>query len=105
MALTCTAKGDGLFEEQILGSSDWPDFEGDAAFTVPPKQMAELYASQADQVGHSDSRHDGTVGSKVVPTLDRSARALQFLSFTPPLLRAVVLGTLIYFSRDWGTAS
>lgn len=48
--LTVTAKGDDLFGEQLLGSSDWPDFEGDAAFTVPPKPMAELYASQGDQV-------------------------------------------------------
>ena len=45
-----TGKGDDLLGEQLLGSSDWPDFEGDVAFTVPPKPMPELYASQGEQV-------------------------------------------------------
>lgn len=43
-------KEDDVFGEQLLGSSDWPDFEGDPAFKVPPKAMPELYASQGDQV-------------------------------------------------------
>lgn len=47
----CTsAHGDDVFGEQLLGSSDWPDFEGDAAFTVPPKPMPELYSLRGDQV-------------------------------------------------------
>lgn len=45
-----SAQGDDVFGEQLLGSSDWPDFEGDAAFTVPPKPMAELYSLRDDQV-------------------------------------------------------
>lgn len=43
-----TAKGEDLFGEQLLGSSDWADFEGNSAFTVPPKAMPELYANQAE---------------------------------------------------------
>ncbi|CAM9255641.1 unnamed protein product [Laminaria digitata] len=43
--------GDDVFGEQLLGSSDWPDFEGDAAFTVPPKPMSELYSLRGDQTG------------------------------------------------------
>lgn len=44
------AHGDDVFGEQLLGSSDWPDFEGDPAFTVPPKPMPELYSLRGDQV-------------------------------------------------------
>lgn len=36
--------------QQLVGSSDWPDFEGDASFTVPPKPIPELYTLQGDQV-------------------------------------------------------
>lgn len=43
-----TAKTEDLFDEQMLGTSEWPDFEGDAGFTVPPKAMQELYASRKE---------------------------------------------------------
>lgn len=43
-----SAKDEDLFGEPLLGSSDWPDFEGDAGFTVPPKVMPELYASRKE---------------------------------------------------------
>lgn len=45
-----SAAGDDVFGDQVLGSSDWPDFEGDPAFTVPPKAMPELYTVQGDPV-------------------------------------------------------
>lgn len=39
-----------LGQQQIVGTSDWPDFEGDNSFTVPPKAMPELYTLMQDQV-------------------------------------------------------
>lgn len=45
-----SGNGDDVFGEQLLGSSDWPDFEGEASFSVPPKAMPELYTLQGDQV-------------------------------------------------------
>lgn len=46
-----------MFGEQLLGSSDWPDFEGDPAFTVPPKSIPELYTLQGDQVRRTKEPH------------------------------------------------
>lgn len=49
-ALSCPGEGDNVLGQQMVGTSDWPDFEGDASFTVPPKAMPELYTLMADQV-------------------------------------------------------
>ena len=49
----CQGEADNVLGQQMVGTSDWPDFEGDASFTVPPKAMPELYALMAEQVSCS----------------------------------------------------